>query len=280
MDVSPTARRLRLGVILRRLREDARMTGEQVAGAVERSASWVSRVEAGRLGLRKRDLQDLLDLYGVRDQERRSELEGLVRQGSDRGWLSPYRDSLPRELSHYIGLEEDATELLVYEDRFVPGLLQTSAYARAIFETAVPRLSPSIIDARLHVRLTRQRLLSKIPPLRLECVLDEAVLLRAFCGSTVLTEQLAELVHAARQQHIEIRVLPLRQRARDSVTAGFTILRFENLPEIVYIESLTGGIIIQGPEVEAYKAAFGHVRSVAMTPTASLGLVRRTLREH
>jgi len=141
--VSPTVRRRRLGLILRGLREKARLTGEEVGTAIERSGSWVSRVETGRVGLRGRDLNDLLELYKVEDRALSDELLALAREGKQRGWWSKYADTLFGPYATYIGFESEAAELLVYETLIVHGrqdpipLASSEAAAKAMRATLV-----------------------------------------------------------------------------------------------------------------------------------------------
>src|SRR5262249_3714711 len=124
-DGSPTVRRRRLGLILRGMREKAGLTGEDAGAALERSGSWISRGETGRVGLRSRDLHDLLKVYRNDDPALAEELLALAREGKQRGWWSKYADTLSGPYATYIGFESEAAELLAYETLIVHGLLQT-----------------------------------------------------------------------------------------------------------------------------------------------------------
>src|SRR4051794_32457565 len=139
---SPTAQRRRLGRLLRDLRERRDLNGDEAAAAVERSASWLSRIESGQAGLRQRELRDLLDLYGLTDAGRRTELEQMADAGRQRAWWSEYADALAPSFLRYVGLEADAASILVFEDRVMPGLLQSPAYISSLFALAVPELTP------------------------------------------------------------------------------------------------------------------------------------------
>src|SRR6185295_17380404 len=173
--VSPTVRRRRLGLILRGLREKANLTGDEVGTAIERSGSWISRVETGRVGLRGRDLNDLLELYQVNDRALSDELHSLAREGKQRGWWSKYADSLFGQYATYIGFESEAAELLVYETLIVHGLLQTEEYARAIFGAAMPPNSGDAIERKVKVRMARQELMVRQRALKLWAIMDESV---------------------------------------------------------------------------------------------------------
>ena len=192
--VSPTVRRRRLGLILRGLREKARLTGEEVGAAIERSGSWVSRVETGRVGLRGRDLNDLLELYHVDDRALSDELLSLAREGKQRGWWSKYADTLFGPYATYIGFESEAAELLVYETLIVHGLLQTEEYARALFSATIPRTRPRRSNARCGSGWSVRQLLTRPNPLRLWAIFDESVLQRRIGGPTVLRSQMKHLL--------------------------------------------------------------------------------------
>jgi hypothetical protein len=132
------------------------MTGDEVGFAVERSGSWVSRLEAGHVGLRTRDLGDLLDLYRLADPSRREELAQLARDSHRHGWWSKYADALPESYAIYIGLESESRSQLIYDNVVVPGILQTEAYCRAILRQAVPLVKPDLIERRTAARMARQ----------------------------------------------------------------------------------------------------------------------------
>ena len=180
-DGSPTVRRRRLGLILRGMRERAGLTGDAVGSMLERSGSWVSRVETGRVGLR--DLTDLLQLYGVDDRQTVDELLAMAREEKQRGWWSKYADTLAGPYATSIGFEVEAADLLVYETLVVHGLLQTEDYARAIFYAAMPPNSGDAIERKLRARLARQELLTRSKPVKLWAILDESVLLHRIGGT-------------------------------------------------------------------------------------------------
>src|SRR5258708_5033060 len=128
----PTALRILLGAQLRRLREARRITLDEAGNVIRASGSKVSRLETGRVGFKDRDIADLLTFYGVTDQLQRNSLRELARSASARGWWHDYSDVLPPWFEAYVGLEEAATSIRAYEIQFVPGLLQTEDYARAV----------------------------------------------------------------------------------------------------------------------------------------------------
>src|SRR6201998_4649345 len=155
----PTVQRLVLGGHLRRLREEAGMTTERAAASIRGSHSKISRMEHGRVGFKERDVSDLLTLYGVTDSEERAALLNLAREANTPGWWHAYSDVLPNWLEPYVGLEAAASVLRTYEVQFVPGLLQTEEYARALIRLGSAE-SEEEIARRAELRVSRQEVLS------------------------------------------------------------------------------------------------------------------------
>jgi transcriptional regulator with XRE-family HTH domain len=269
--VSPTVRRRRLGLILRGLREKANLTGEDVGVAIERSGSWVSRVETGRVGLRGRDLNDLLELYQVEDRALSDELLSLAREGKQRGWWSKYADTLFGQYSTYIGFESEAAELLVYETLLVHGLLQTEEYARAMFSATIPANSPDLIERKVRVRLERQELLTRANPLRLWAILDESVLCRRIGGQMVLRGQMKHLLEIGLLPNVTIQIVPFDTGPHPGMIGSFTIVKFpdETDPDILYIEGQTGDIFAESEDVRWSHEVFNHMRAAALSPSLS-----------
>lgn len=274
---SPTIRRRRLGRILRELRERAGMTGQAAAVAAERSASWISRVEGGRVGLRGPDLRMLLDEYGLRDPRRRQELAELAREGKQRGWWSGYTEALPEPLVVFIGLESAATSVKEYDNRVVPGLLQTEPYCRAIVRRGVSNgpLSEHEIEARVRVRMARQAQLAQHPP-GLQFLLDEAVLYRTIGGKGALRVQLERLLVAGRQSHIDLRVIPFEHGDQTVSTGSYTVMTFDEDPAAVWHETPLGMTYEDGhEEVQTYLSIFEQLNAAALDVTSTAKLIRK-----
>ena len=201
---SPTVRERRLARALRHLREEARLTIEDVAEKLEISPSTVSRMETAQVGVRPRDLRFLLDMYEVSEAER-DQLLQIARERRQQQWWQEYAD-LPNIA--VAGLEEDSSTIWQYSTQLVPGLLQTEAYARAVLGAIRLDAKPDDIDRRLDLRLHRQALLTREDPPEYWVVLDEAVVRRQVGGPAVMAEQLGYLIEAAKQAHITLQVLP------------------------------------------------------------------------
>jgi uncharacterized protein DUF5753/helix-turn-helix protein len=175
----PTALRILLGAQLRRMREECGIGREQAGSAIRGSGSKISRMELGRVGFKGRDVADLLALYGLRDGPLREMLLSLVTRANEPGWWHQYSDVLPQWFEMYIGLEQAASLIREYEVQFVPGLLQTEDYARAVVALGHPSADREEIERRVALRMARQRILAAEHRPRIWVVVDEAVLCRA-----------------------------------------------------------------------------------------------------
>jgi transcriptional regulator with XRE-family HTH domain len=167
----PTVRRMVVGAQLRRLREEREITREAAGYVIRASPSKISRMELGRVGFKRRDIADLLELYGVTSTVQREALLSLAQQANDPAWWQIYDDVLPGWFQTYVGLEEASSLIRTYEAQFLPGLLQIEEYARAVIAVGAPDLSEEEVDRRAELRLRRQRLLLKDEPAHLWAVL-------------------------------------------------------------------------------------------------------------
>lgn len=250
----PTVLRILLGSQLRRLREAQGITREQAGYTIRASGSKISRIELGRVSFKERDVVDLLRLYGVDETEARA-LVALAREANSPGWWHKYGDVLPDWFQVYVGLEEAASLIRLYEVQFVPGLLQTADYARAVVKLGKPNAATEEIESRVGLRLGRQQLLAKPDGTRLWAVIDEAALRRPIGGLEVMRGQLAHLIEATDQKNITIQVVPFRSGGHAAEGGAFTIMRFPevDLPDVVYLEQLTSALYLdKRDDVERY----------------------------
>src|SRR6185437_5766116 len=193
---SPTVRRRRLALELRRLREAARLTCEEVAEHLECSASKISRVETGRVSVSPRDVRDMLELYGVTGKERDS-LVQLARDSRQKGWWHAYSDPHNPQIGTYVGLESAASEIRVYEVSLIPSLLQTEDYARAIITSGMMNGAGDNTERSVALRMARQPALTRAEPPLLWTVLDEAALRRRVGGAELMRAQLEHVLELA-----------------------------------------------------------------------------------
>lgn len=246
---APTAQRLVLGGHLRRLREERGITTEQAAEAIRGSHSKISRMEHGRVGFKERDVSDLLTLYGVVDGEQRAALLNMARDSSTVGWWHSYSDVLPNWVEPYVGLEAAASIIRTYQVQFVPGLLQTETYARALLRLGFPSADEEEVARRSELRVSRQEILNKPHAPRLWAVVDEAALRRPLGGASVMREQLRHLIDMADHPAVTLQVLPFRVGGHAAGGGPFAILRFAepDLSDVVYVEQLTSALYLDKP---------------------------------
>lgn len=275
---SPTVRRRRLGLELRRLREAAGVTIDYVADRLECSASKISRIETGHTGVTPRDVRDLLEIYQVNGQEC-DELVELARDARQKGWWHPYSAVLT---GAYVGLETEAKSIRAYEQQVVPGLLQTEEYARAMIRAARPDITADEVDSRVRVRMRRHSLLEQEDPVDFWVVLDEAVVSRPVGGDEVMRRQLERLVEAAELPNVTLQVLRFEAGAHAGMDGTFAILNFPKRADtdVVFAENATGGLFLEKTEeLRKYHFIFDHIRAAALRPEESVAVIAKLSKE-
>ena len=251
----PTVRRLLVGAQLRRLRTERGLSREQAGEAIRASEWKIHRLENGQVGFKDRDVVDLLRLYEVTDPGEVASFLVLAREANAPGWWHQYGDLLPSWFRAYVDLEAAAALIRTYEGQFVPGLLQTEDYLRAVVGGAHLEDSPEEAERRVALRLGRQQLLTREGVPRLWAVVDEAALRRPVGGREVMRAQLERLVEATKLPNVTLQVLPLEAGAHPAMVGAFSILRFadQELPDVVYLEHLTNAAYLdKRDEVEKY----------------------------
>ena len=280
----PTVLRMLLGQQLRKLREARVISRERAGWEIRSSGSKISRIELGRVGLKERDIADLLTLYGVTDPVEREAMLSLARQANVPGWWQRYGDVHPKWFEPYLGLEAAASLIRTYEVQFIPGLLQTEAYARAVVQLAHRGAGPDEVDGRVRLRLARQQVLRREdpPPPHLWAVLDEAVLRRPIGGRRVMRAQLAALREVAARPNVTIQVVRFTAGGHAAAGGAFTLLRFPDpeVPDVVYMEQLTSGLYLeQHRDVDTYVEVLERLCVEAEPPAGTVGLLGEILAE-
>ena len=236
----PTALRIQLGSELRRLRKARGLSRESAGWEIRASESKISRMELGRVPFKERDVADLLAMYRVDDRER-DRLLDLARRANAPGWWHRFGDVVPPWFLAYLGLEEAASLIRTYEVQFVPGLLQTADYARAVIRLGHAHASLAEIDRRTQLRLARQE-----------------VLRRAVGDEDTMRRQVEALIEASVMPHVRLQIIPFRSGGLGPAGVPFTILRFAepDLSDVVYIEQLTSALYLDKPaDVDHYALA-------------------------
>jgi hypothetical protein len=273
-----------LGTHLRRLREDAGISRTDAGWAIRGSESKISRLELGRVGFKVRDVEDLLSLYKLEDEVERDRLLQLAREANNPGWWQRYDDLTPNWFHSYLGLEMAADLIRTFELQFVPGLLQTPEYARAVIalgrlDEPMPRAEQ---DRLVGLRTRRQEVLTRQRPARLWAVIDEAVLHRPIGGKTVLRHQLEFLIEQSRRHNVTLQIIPFGKGGYTATGGAFTLLRFNDadLNDIVYIEHLTSAVYLDKREdLDAYTVTMDALSIAASQPRDTERLIRAAIDE-
>ena len=275
----PAVFRILVGSQLQRLREARGISPEQAAYEIRASRSRITRLEAGQARFKERDIADLLILYGVTDEKERQAVFELARRANAPDWWQAYSDILPGWFESYLGLEQAATEIWAYEIQFIPDLLQTEDYARAVTLLGRGGISARDIERGVQLRMGRQAVLDRPDPPDLRVVLDESALRRHVGGPAVMRDQLKHLAEIAKRPGVTIQVLPFQASGR-STGGSFSILRFAgpDVPDVVYFEQLTSALYLDRPQdVESYLRVMQHLNSQSLTARESAQFLEELL---
>ncbi|SDZ02350.1 Helix-turn-helix domain-containing protein [Amycolatopsis xylanica] len=270
--------RARLGKELRRLREQAGKTLDEVAARLDCSAAKLSRIETGQVAVRPPDLREMLDCYRVLGA-RQTALLSVARGQRQRDWWRTYADIIFDGYDHYVGYEEEATEIREYQPSWIPGLLQTREYAHAL---ALAYGSTEDEAERLaELRHARQAILRRANPPRLSVVIDETALRRPAPG--IMGPQLESLIARAAAPDVTVRVLPLAAGMHPAQSGGFIVLGFADPedPEVAYTNNLTEAQLIHDPDrVARYVSTFDRVGALALGPAESAEFIAEIAGTH
>ncbi|MCW2884831.1 MAG: hypothetical protein QOE54_6040 [Streptosporangiaceae bacterium] len=279
--VSPTVRRRRLAAELRRLRERADVTGDEVARSLGWSAAKISRIETAKTGVKIVDVRRLLELYGEGGTYA-EELLALAREAERKGWWEAYSDALPEKFATFVSMEAEAEAAWQWEPLAVPGLFQTEEYARQtmLAMQSLDRIPPGQLATRVGARLRRQEVLTREKPLQMTVVLDESVLRRERGDHRTMHAQLIKLVELAELPNVALHVLPLE--GPHPVDAGsFTLLRFApvydiTFHDVIYVEQLFSNFYFEEEsDTYRYRLAFDWLREAALGQTESIDCIAR-----
>jgi transcriptional regulator with XRE-family HTH domain len=248
--VNPTAELRRLRAELRRLREAAGLTQQQVADDLEWSLSKVIRIETGVVGISMTDLRALLIKYGMNDTSETERLAGMARAARQDGWWTKYRSHFSRKFLTFLGLEASATEIRQYHQSLVPALLQTRDYTQAVLRVWTDDVTA--VSLGTEVRMERQRLLAAGGP-KMIFIVDEAVVRRLVGGYGVMRQQLERLKEINQLPNVSIRVAEFDKGAHKGMKESFEILEFASDEDdyAVYVDGQYNNTLIQNSPEEA-----------------------------
>ena len=278
----PTTLRILLGVHLRRLRESRGISREDAGWQIRASESKISRMELGRVGFKERDVADLLTYYGLDAGDERDRLLALALNANTPGWWHRYSDVLPQWFQPYVGLEAAASLIRSYEVQFVPGLLQTRDYAKAVVMVGHGLAPADEVERRVDLRIRRQHVLTRQDPLRLWVVIDEAALRRPIGGAAVMSHQITALIDAAALPNVTVQILPFQIGGHAAAGGAFSILRFAeaDLPDVVYVEQLTSALYLdKRDDIDQYAAAMEALCVDASPPEHTVDILKQIAKD-
>ena len=271
-----------VGARLRRLRTELGLSRDEAAESIRASEWKIHRLENGQVGFKERDIIDLLRRYQVTDPAEVADFLALAREANAPGWWQHYGDVLPQWFRTYVDLESAASLIRTYEGQFVPGLLQTDGYMRAVVRGAHLEDSAEEVGRRVRLRMARQILLTREAPPRLWAVVDEAALRRPVGGREVMRGQLERLVEATKLANVTLQILPFDSGAHAAMAGAFSVLRFPDreLPDVVYLEHLTSALYLNKPdEVDQYLHVMETICVRAAPPDQTVDLLERILED-
>ncbi|MCX4572185.1 MULTISPECIES: helix-turn-helix transcriptional regulator [unclassified Streptomyces] len=281
---APTLLKMLVGVQLAGIREDVGLSQDQAARAIGFSPAKLSRIEAGK-GRRpptEGDVRALLDLYDT-DGHEASVLLQLLQRAGEPGWWQRYDKRLmPEWFDRLVGLQEAAAAIRTFEIQYVPGLLQTPAYTKAVVERGLPTAPAGEVQRRVELRTRRRELLRREDAPQLWAVIDESVLWRVLGSREVMREQLQYLVEMAQRPHVTLQIVPLDVTNASAPAIPITYLRFGglDLPDIVYLEHIRSANFLEDrDETEEYRLALDRLGDEALTPRETLTLLQKTADE-
>ncbi|MFJ9827167.1 Scr1 family TA system antitoxin-like transcriptional regulator [Streptomyces sp. NPDC101160] len=273
-EVDGTAHLFRaLGKIIKVLRTNAKMSQAQLAEATHCSEDLVSSMERGVRTPQPEFLTRADPLLGA---------DGVLLAAVDdvREALARARVRHPDWFQDFADEEKKALALHYYEVQAVPGLLQTQAYARAVYSHRRPVWDEETIEKRVANRLARQAILDKWPAPTISFVMEEAILQRPTGGIEVHREQLRRLIEVGSRRTIHLQVMPFDRTEHPSLDGSFTLLTPKGRREVAYTEIYGHSRLITDPElVRQYAERYGIIRAQALTPRESLELIEKKLGE-
>ncbi|MEU6889469.1 helix-turn-helix transcriptional regulator [Streptomyces viridosporus] len=277
---SPTARRRRLSIELKRLREGSALTCAQVGQALDWSGSKVNRMETGSGRVQPSDIDALCRFYGTND-ELREFLKSLARDAKTRGWWQVHGAGVPEWFNIYIGLEQDASTLRQYQCELLPGLMQIEAYARELHTTG-SHMSAEEIDRAVRVRLERQEMLTRPDSPEAWFIVHEGAVRNVIGDRELMREQLERALDSAALPNVTLQVLPFDSGTYPA-TGSFTMLGFPapEDPDLVYRDGITDAVYLEGEHhVREYTRAFDGLRAAALSPQRSAQLIKSVVKEY
>ncbi|MFE7645868.1 helix-turn-helix domain-containing protein [Streptomyces phaeoluteigriseus] len=255
------------GTLLQHLRKQAGLTQQQLGDAIGYSLEQVASVERGR-----RPAKTAFTTAADRALEARGVLEVLQDEVD--------RAKLPRFFRNFALIEAEVVSRFSYDPLLVPGLLQTEAYARAVFAGHCPPLSEETVDQLTEARLSRQKLISRVPMAELSFIIGEEALRNPVGDGGVMREQWQHLLGVGHLRNVEVQVMPAATGFHSGLDGPFVALETKEHQHLGYIESQEVGCLVRDRgEVSAFGLRYGKLRSQALNAEESARLIGRLVGE-
>ncbi|MBC2877778.1 MULTISPECIES: helix-turn-helix domain-containing protein [Streptomyces] len=277
-----TARRRRLGTILREAREAAGITATDAAQAIHTDNTKISRIETGRHRVTRLELETLFALYEIADEKTREWLIALAAEGNQRTWWRGHSSRLNADFKELLTHESDAARITAFQPQLIPGLLQTRDYAAAVIRDASSHLTDAEVDFFVDLRLARQQILRRDNPPRYLALIHEGAIHQQIGGPTVLADQLRHLIAVNREPALTVRVVPFRHHGWSTVQGAFTVFSYPKPLDldVVHIPSLDGSLYLEDDEVirKAWKT-IARLKAAALSTTQTAELMESIVLE-
>lgn len=284
--LNATVRRWQLTEVLHKLRENSGLTIEQTVEQLRGKGKWsrskLSRIENREQGIKRHEVEQLLDVYQVTDPPTRTWLLGLASTVNERGYWLALRKDLPEDFHEFLSVEAALVSLREFETMVVPGLLQTADYTRALIYGANPGMAHETVERRVLARMARQRVLTRPHPLRLHVILDEAILERPVGSPAVMRNQLQRLADTVTEDHITVQVLPKSAGATPALLGSFSLLTLpEPIPDFGYAEGPGGAVYIEDrADVRICTERWGILTGCALSSADSLDVIKEAVKTY
>ncbi|GAB3559711.1 transcriptional regulator with XRE-family HTH domain [Actinopolyspora lacussalsi] len=274
---------IQLGILLRRLREDADLNASDAAAHLGCSTAKISKMENGKQAIKSDEVSALLERYGADDSQTAEALRlAAVPKPRKKG---TYRDSVPDWFRRFLVMESEATELSIYESEIVTGLLQTEDYARVLLRAGYPLASAQELEQQVKIRMNRKAVLTKEDAPKVSVVLQETALHRVIGNDAIMREQLTHLNELSELPNVSLHVLPFRPRTTPNhdeayiAKAAFVLLRLDSTGVMAYVEDVAGATYPEENSViQTYATAYQRLRGAALPEEESHGLLDKVRR--
>ncbi|MFI0540706.1 helix-turn-helix domain-containing protein [Streptomyces sp. WSLK1-3] len=274
----------KLGGELLRLRDRAGLTQPQAAEALSATAAKVAKMERGWVPFRDPDIKTLCELYGVTDPKAVERLLSLARTDRERrkakGWWNQYPEL--RSLVEYVALEDIATGVRTWQGAFVPGLLQTPDFARALAIGNADWDEPGEIERFVEAKVARQARLTDSSPLDLWAVIGEGALRQLVGGREVMRTQLGHLVEASRLPHVKLQVVPFLAGSHPGMTSAFSVVSFAEpgAMDVVYMDTTSSTLWLESEaDAARHNTKFERIARNGLALHDSVELIERIREE-